>query len=109
EATALFWMGCGGDANPLPRSKIELCQKYGRELALAVDEVLSHGILTQVNGIFTAKYSEIPLPFDKIPSREQWLAEVSSKNFPLKTRAAKYLKMLDDGKRIPGQYSHFPV
>src|SRR5262249_1306628 len=24
-ATALFWAGCGGDANPLPRSKIELC------------------------------------------------------------------------------------
>ena len=38
-ATALFWMGCGGDANPLPRSKVELCKKYGRELADAVEDV----------------------------------------------------------------------
>src|SRR5206468_84543 len=39
-ATALFWIGCGADANPLPRSKVSLCQKYGRELASAVDGVL---------------------------------------------------------------------
>src|SRR5207249_10161500 len=39
-AMALFWIGCGGDANPLPRSKIELCQKYGRQLADAVVKVL---------------------------------------------------------------------
>ena len=25
-AVALFWMGCGGDANPLPRSTVELCE-----------------------------------------------------------------------------------
>ena len=35
-AVAMFWSGCGGDANPLPRSKIELCKKYGKELADAV-------------------------------------------------------------------------
>src|SRR5438132_933458 len=37
-ALALLWIGCGADANPLPRSKIELCQKYGRELADAVED-----------------------------------------------------------------------
>ena len=25
-AVALFWTGCGGDANPLPRRKVELCE-----------------------------------------------------------------------------------
>ncbi len=39
-AVAMFWSGCGGDANPLPRRKLELCQKYGMELAAAVDDVL---------------------------------------------------------------------
>ena len=48
-AAALFWTGCGGDANPLPRSKIELCQKYGKELADAVEAVLD-GKLTPVDG-----------------------------------------------------------
>src|SRR5205823_1026696 len=48
-ATALFWTGCGGDANPLPRSKLELCKKYGKELADAVDLVLG-GKTTPVTG-----------------------------------------------------------
>src|SRR5262249_33751413 len=35
-ATALFVQACGGDSNPLPRRKIELCEDYGRQLAEAV-------------------------------------------------------------------------
>jgi neutral ceramidase len=109
EAVALFWMGCGGDANPLPRSKIEFCQKYGKELAVSVEEVLTQGKLTALTGSFTAKYAEIVLDFDKLPTREQWTAEAASKNYILKTRAAKYLKMLDVGEKIPEQYPHYPV
>jgi len=40
EATALFFMGCGGDQNPLPRRKVELAERYGNMLAAAVEEVL---------------------------------------------------------------------
>ena len=109
EAVALFWMGCGGDANPLPRSKIELCQKYGKELAISVDEVLTHGKLTEITGSFTAKYAEIALDFDKIPGREHWTAEAATKNYILQTRATKFLKMLDAGGKIPDQYPHYPV
>ena len=36
ECTALFWAGCGGDQNPLPRRTVELAQKYGRKLAESV-------------------------------------------------------------------------
>ena len=49
EALALFWIGCGADANPLPRNKLELCEKYGRELAEAVERVLN-GRLTPISG-----------------------------------------------------------
>ncbi len=37
-ATAMFVNTCGGDQNPLPRRKVELCQKYGHMLAVAVEE-----------------------------------------------------------------------
>lgn len=37
-AKAMFFMGCGGDQNPLPRRDVALCKKYGRELA---DEVIA--------------------------------------------------------------------
>ena len=108
-AVALFFMGCGGDANPLPRSKLELCQKYGKELALSVEEVLNHGKMTEINGSFAAKYAEIPLAFATIPAREQWQAEAGSKNYVLRTRARKYLKLLDAGEKIPEQYPHYPI
>lgn len=32
-ATAMFVNTCGGDQNPLPRRSVELCERYGRELA----------------------------------------------------------------------------
>src|SRR5258706_350697 len=39
-AVALFWAGCGGDQNPLPRRKVELAEGYGRRLADSVEAVL---------------------------------------------------------------------
>jgi hypothetical protein len=40
NATAMFFMGCGGDQNPLPRRHLELAERYGNMLASAVEEVL---------------------------------------------------------------------
>src|SRR5439155_3646460 len=40
EATAMFFMGCGGDQNPLPRRQLALAERYGNMLAAAVEEVL---------------------------------------------------------------------
>ncbi len=39
-ATAMFFMGCGGDQNPLPRRQSTLAERYGTMLASAVEEVL---------------------------------------------------------------------
>ena len=40
NATALFFMGCGGDQNPLPRRDLALAERYGQMLAAAVEEAL---------------------------------------------------------------------
>lgn len=39
-AVAMFYMGCGGDQNPLPRREVYLAERYGHQLAAAVEEVL---------------------------------------------------------------------
>ena len=105
---AMFWIGCGADANPLPRSKLELCQKYGKELADAVETVLA-GKLTPVRGDITARFAEIPLPFDKIPDQSKWAADTLSKQFAVRKRAENYLKLLEGGGKIPKQYPAYPV
>jgi hypothetical protein len=38
--TAHFFMGCGGDQNPYPRSQLEYAQRHGRSLATAVEAAL---------------------------------------------------------------------
>jgi hypothetical protein len=40
DANAMFFIGCGGDQNPLPRRRLELAERYGNMLAAAVEEAL---------------------------------------------------------------------
>jgi hypothetical protein len=107
-ATALFWIGCGADANPLPRSKIELCQKYGRELADAVEAVLADK-MTPVTEKCVARYATVSLPFDELPPRDKWTADLLSKQFAVRKRAERLLKVLDRGSKIDDHYPHYPV
>jgi neutral ceramidase len=107
-ALALFWIGCGGDANPLPRSKIELCEKYGRQLAGAVEKVLA-GKMIPIQGALNASYDLAALPFDKLPGKEQFAADMLSKNSPLRKRATRFIKILETGGKIDDHYRHYPV
>jgi hypothetical protein len=107
-SVALFWMGCGGDANPLPRSTVTLCKRYGRELAEAVEGVLG-GKMTPVEGDAAARYAEIALPFEGVPDRKKLEAERLSKTHAVRKRAERLLKVLDDGGKIDDHYRHYPV
>jgi len=40
DSTAMFFMGCGGDQNPLPRRQLQLAERYGNMLAAVVEEAL---------------------------------------------------------------------
>jgi len=107
-ALALFWIGTGADANPLPRSKIELCEKYGKELAGTVEDVIASP-MKPLTARLSTKYKEITLSFDKIPGKEKWLADSLSKSIAERNRALKMLKALEDGGKIPEEYRHYPV
>jgi neutral ceramidase len=108
EAVALYWIGCGADSNPLPRSKIELCQKYGKELADAVEDVMKKP-MTPLTAKITTKYAEVDIPLAAIPEKAKWQADSLSKTGAVRRRAERMLKILDDGKKIPTSYPWYPV
>lgn len=107
-ATAMFWIGCGGDANPLPRSKLELCQKYGKELAMAVKDGLN-GRMQSIAAPLTTRYAEVSIPLDTIPGKEVWEAEASSKSVAHANRAKRMLATLNAGKPIATEYPWYPI
>src|SRR5262249_61420679 len=63
---ALFWAGCGGDQNPLPRRTVAYGEEYGRQLAESVEAVLKSP-MTPLRGTLTLAYREIDLPPPDLP------------------------------------------
>jgi hypothetical protein len=107
-AVALFWDGCGGDANPLPRSKLELLQKYGRELADAVESTLASR-MTPVRGDLAVRYATVALPFGKLPGPEQLAADALGKDHALRKRAEHLRQTLVEKGKLPASYPYYPI
>jgi hypothetical protein len=107
-AVAMFWIGCGGDQNPLPRGTVELCRKYGRQLADAVEATLA-GPMTPVRGKLAVSYATIAVPFGETLTREQINADLLSKNHAYRKRAERLSKVLQEAGRLPDRYPHYPV
>ncbi len=66
----MFVNTCGGDQNPLPRRKVELCEKYGHMLADGVEEVLKQPLKPVSPGLRTA-FEYVDLPYLKVVTREE--------------------------------------
>lgn len=70
DALSMFFQGTGGDLNPLPRRSLALAKQYGKELAAAVECVLSDSMTEQYPHISVA-YKEINLQFGHPPTLDQ--------------------------------------
>ena len=105
---AMYWTGCSADSNPQPRGKIELAQKHGKELADGVTKALT-GPLTPVSGSLAARYAEIPLKYDTLPTKEKLQAESLSKTLAVQNRATRLLKQIAADGKLDDHYRHFPV
>lgn len=70
-ATAMFFQGAGADQNPLPRHLVSLAVQYGKQLAVAVEQVLSEK-MTKQKSMLKTLYKEIELPFDRPMTMEQF-------------------------------------
>jgi len=78
--TAMFYVGCAGDQNPLPRREVELCQKYGGELAAAVDKVLA-GPMRPLGSQLAAAFTTTPLAFAAEPNIAELEKQAQSKDY----------------------------
>lgn len=105
--SAMFWAGCGGDQNPLPRRTVELATEYGHRLAAAVRTAML-GQLAPIPSKLQTQLRHIPVPFGALPSREQLEQDRESDNPYASARAQTLLRTLDAGEPLPTAYP-YPV
>ena len=103
--TALFFAGCGGDQNPLPRRKVDYARQYGRDLAKAVDDVLK-GPMEPLTATLQTAYVEVPLELAKIPTRDELEKDAQSTDRFISVRARVCLDRLRSGESIPSTYPY---
>lgn len=106
-ATALFFQGGGGDQNPLPRRSVGLARQYGRELAAAVDRILSEEMQELPARLSTA-YSEVKLDLTSPPDVEALTEMVEEGSGYQKRWADRVLGMIKDGESLTRSYP-YPV
>lgn len=105
DCIALFWAGCGGDQNPLPRRTVDLAKKYGRQLAESVAAVVD-APMRPIEGGLKTSYQEIPLALDKLPTKEQVEQDTQSKDRYVASRAKYLLSQINDGKPLSPTYPY---
>jgi hypothetical protein len=106
-AVALFWQGCGGDQNPLPRRTVELAEEYGRQLAQGVESVMK-APMSPVAPLLKMAFDEIDLPLADLPSRETLIKDAASKDRFVASRARLLLKQIADQGSLRRTYP-YPV
>lgn len=103
-AMAMFVNTCGGDQNPLPRRKVELCEKYGQMLAAGVEEALQKPLQPIAPGIKTA-FEIVELPYDKVVTRAD--LNKALKLGGIKARwGNRLLRKLDNGETFADSYPY---
>jgi hypothetical protein len=106
-AVAMFFAGCGGDQNPLPRRSAAMAEGYGKELARGVNDVLK-APMAAITGKLGMSYAEIDLPFAELPSREKLIQDTTATHRATANRAKKLLADLDRGIPLRTSYP-YPV
>jgi Neutral/alkaline non-lysosomal ceramidase, N-terminal/Glycosyltransferase WbsX len=99
-AIALITIGCGADANPKPRPGLEFARQNGNAISSALNALLEQP-LKPVSGKLECRVKSITLPFDKLPTREQWNARAASTNHWIAYHARQNLARLDRGEKLP--------
>jgi len=104
-ATAMFVNTCGGDQNPLPRRRVELCERYGHELAAAVEEVLARPLEPVSPGLRTA-FAYVELPYLQVVSREELFAAQQGENAIRARWATRLLEKIERGETFAASYPY---
>jgi hypothetical protein len=104
-AMAMFVNTCGGDQNPLPRRTVELCEKYGHMLAVAVEDALKQPLQPVSDGLETS-FEYVDLPYLEVATEAQ-LDELIRTDTGIKGRwATRLKKKLDQGESFSSAYPY---
>jgi hypothetical protein len=93
----MFVNGCGADANPDPRGTLDLVNRYGADLADAVDHA---GPGDLVEGPLRAAYCVVDLPYAPAPDRAGWVARLEDADPYARRHAKLMLERLDRDGRL---------
>ena len=111
---ALFFTGCGGDQNPLPRREVLLCEDYGNRLSDAVEKTLQGQMETVPSGLCTA-FEFLDLDYLNQPTRKELedalLDQERDTSARVRIRASwagRMLEKMDRGEPFPASYP-YPV
>ncbi len=102
-AVALVSIGCGADSNPNPRPGEDLARGHGHGLATNVLSAWK-GERRPVSGKLVCRTKEVALPYDKLPTREEWQQLAADTNAASKftaSHARMQLARLDAGQALP--------
>lgn len=110
---AMFFAGCGGDQNPLPRRELELAQNYGRAMADSVQAAVKERVFP-LRGPIGVAQDDISLPFSIVPtvdSLEAIVAAAEGENEPKPsryeiTRAVLLLEQAEKLGAVPSEYPY---
>ena len=105
-ATALVASGCGADANPEPRGKMEYTVLHGKEIADEVERLLAMQ-LKPLNTPPAGRLKHIQLPFNNVPTVNELSQQIKEKG-PKAYNASLFLDQLIRGKSIPSSLT-YPV
>ncbi len=99
SATALISIGCGADANPEPRGRLEYAQQHGRALADEVKRLLA-GPMRPLPSRIDCCLKQVELPFGELPSREAW-EQAARAGGSRGLYGQHFLDRIDRGEPIP--------
>src|SRR5438132_43757 len=97
-SVAMISIGCGADANPMPRGKLEDAKAHGEEIAKEAQRLIGLG-LKPISGKLTAHFKRFELPFDELPSKEKW-EELAKREDAIGYNAKQHLAKIEKGERI---------
>lgn len=105
--TALYFAGCGADQNPLPRRTVALAEKYGKDLAAAVECALT-GSMQPLEPTMQTAYTEKELLLQTPPAREELVKFAETAASYNRKAAEELIAQLDAGESLRTSYP-YPV
>ena len=102
EAIALCTIGCGADANPEPRGRLEMAEAHGQTLATEVMRVMD-GEMRPIDAAAEPRYDYAALSFE-LPTPEELRARLEDRSPQTRRHAEQLLKTYQQEGRLPATY-----